>query len=381
MKSITLLFLATTFVMMATACGQNYYDDNYTEDSYQSYDAQFVSNQNYAAEANDDLEMKAMKDPKTGRVMSYLPLPKSWKVVPDGTNTPGLEAPNGIKVNSLPPEIYYFNVDPYVAQMAGKAVANPIPVESVFQQHLAPAIQQQGGKLIKQYPLQQIAQRNQQLLQGALNRMRLQSYTIIASEWQQANGKKSLILLSHMVGNAQGSGSWSISITELEAPAAYFDKAKETYLYAQANWQLDRNTVMAHRNDLKRMDRQAQQRMAASQAAHNARMRSNQAAYNSFQKTQSTLSDIGDIYHQGYQNRSAMTDQGQANAVDGIWGRQTVTNPYNNQQVQMEHGYNNYYINSDNEYIGTDDMFYDPNMDNTVNHQEWQRIENAGGGY
>ena len=198
--------------------------------AYGGYQQQTPNTYQGGTSGGGNIEMKPMKDPQTGRTVSYLPLPANWRMVNNGYGAQGFEGPNGIKVNYAPAETYFFNVDPYLAQMSGQQVANPMPLQSIYQERLVPAIQQQGGKLIKQYPLPQIAQRNKQLMQGALSRSNIQTVDIIASEWLQPNGSKSLILVSQVIMQSQVGGCWSVTLAELEAPAQVFEQAKETYL-------------------------------------------------------------------------------------------------------------------------------------------------------
>ncbi len=342
--------------------------------------AQQGSNYNYQSKGsngyqsggnNGQIEMKPMRDPKTGRIVSYLPLPVSWRQ----TNS-GFQGPNGIMVNSMPSEVYYFNVDPYTAQMAGMQVANPVPMNTIFQQRIVPAIQQQGGKLIKTYPLQQIAQRSQQLMQSALNRSRVQSFNVLASEWLQPNGSKSLILMTQVIMHSQGASCWSIGLAELEAPAQFFDKAKDTYLYAQANFQVDRNTAMAHAADLNRMDRESQARLDQSRAAHNARMRSNEAAFQATQRSHtSTSNEISDMSMRGYWSRSDMQDRMRNKEINAIHQEYTVTNPWDNRNMQVQSGYQNYYINSQGDIIGSNDLNFNPNVHNQYNHTQWRKMK------
>ncbi len=352
MKSITLLSLATLFIMVTTACGQNYYDDDYTQDSYPSYDAQFVSDRN----GNDKIIMHAIVDAKTGMVSSQMPLPASWKVTPKG-----ITGPNGIEAKDFPG-----------ASLMNRQIYS---IDQIIQTDIAQLMRRNNAQQLRVIDLPEVARCDQRMMANYWSAMPTQKmHWVKGVEFKDAEGKLGILVVHLTSMRTQFGATNFYYLSALTANPSHYESAKKAFLYGISN-------IKQNPEHLAMYNRNEQQKSQASWNNHNARMRSNQATFNSFQQTQSTLSDIGDIYHQGYQNRSAMTDQGQANAVDGIWGRQTVTNPYNNQQVQMEHGYNNYYINSDNEYIGTDDMFYDPNMDNTVNHQEWQRIENAGGGY
>ncbi len=360
---------------MILICSLFFAGENNAQQSYYAYDAQPGGYQHSSSGSNGQIEMKPNRDPRTGRITSYTPLPTSWRIVTAANGAQGYEGPNGIRVSSMPTEVYYFNVDPYVAQMAGQAVANPIPLQTIFQQNIVPAIQQQGGKLIKQYPLQKIAQRSQQLMQGALNRSRIESYDILASEWQQPNGSKSLILISQVIMHSQGGSSWSFGITELEAPAQSFEGAKETYLFAQANWEVDRNTAMAHAADLNRMDRESEQRIADSRAAHNAKMRNNEAAFQESQRRHnSTYSDISDMSMQGYWSRSEMQDRMRNKENNMIHEEYTMTNPWDNRSMQIQSGYQNYYINANGDVIGSNDANFNPNINSQYNHTEWKKM-------
>lgn len=322
---------------------------------------------------HDPIEMKPVRDAKTGRTMSYIPLPKSWQQITDAYGNNGYDGPNGIQVRTRPTEVYYFNMDPYVAQMTGKQLANPIPLQTIFQQNIAPAIRQQGGTLIQQYPLQEVAQVNQQMIQSALSRSRLQSYQILASEWEQPSGHKSLILISHMIIHGQGSSSWGLGFTELEAPARSFEQAKKTYVFGISNVKADRNTAMAHAADLNRIDREGQQRMANSRAAHQARMRSNEAAFQATQRAHTSSSnDILDMGMQGYQDRAASQDRLRRKETNMIYEEYTVTNPWDNRSMQVESGYQKYYINAQGDVIGSNNPNFDPNVHNNYNHTEWK---------
>jgi len=370
--SISALLIISLFF----SCENNAQQADYMYSS--SPDVAFVNTSVTATQPaqNDPIEMKPIRDPQTGRVTSYVPLPVSWKVVTNPQGTQGYQGPNGIQVNSLPMEMYYFNIDPYVAEMTGKQVANPVSAQTIMQQNIIPSIQQQGGTLIKQYDLPKIAQRSRQLVQGALNRSQLQSYDVLASEWKQANGSKSFILLTHMVMHTQGGGScWAVSITELEAPAPAFDNAKETYLFAQSNWEVDRNSAMAHAAKLQQMDRESAQRMAASSAAHNARMRSNEAAFQATQRAHTSSSNaILDMGMEGYQNRSASQDRLRQQEVNMIHEEYTVTNPWDNRSMQVQSGYQNYYINSQGQVIGSNDVNFNPNVHQNYNQSEWRKL-------
>ncbi len=385
--SISILFCLV--LCLFVACDQDYNDEYYQDDIYYdeygqaeypangeqaSYPVSHSGNTNVSSNRSP-IEMKPIRDPKTGRITSYAPYPANWKFVTGANGMQEIHGPNGIVMNSLPTEVYFFNVDPQIAHMSGKKVANPEPIQTNFQNRIIPAIQQSGGRLIKQYPLTEIAQRSHRLVQGALNRSRVQSYDIIASEWEKPNGIKVLVLFTQMIMHTQGGSSWSVGLSKLEAPAQYFESAKETYLFAQANWQVDQETAMAHAADLQQMDRESEARLSQSRAAHNARMRSNEAAFQATQKHYvDTQNEISDMSMKGYRDRSASQDRLRNQEVNMIHEENTMTNPWDNQSYQVKSEYQHYYMNAKGQVIGSNNPNFNPNENSRFNHTEWRKM-------
>lgn len=346
--------------------------NNAQNDSYYYGSSNLSSQQN---NRNNQIEMKPIVDSRTGRVNCYYPLPADWKLTNTNNGTQGFEGPNGIRVYSMPTESYVFNVDQYTANHLQKPVAKPVPINTIFQDRLKPAIQQQGGKLLKQYKLEEISNRSRQLLQQSLNRSTVQSYEMIISEWQQPNGGKSMIILSEGVMYSQGMGSWWVSVTELEAPATYFEQAKEAYLYALGNWQVDENTARAHMVNLNRMDQEHNSRMEQSRIAHNEKMRQNERAFQEQQRYyRSTQEDISDISMRGYWSRSDRQDRMRTNEINAIHEESTMNNPWNNQNIQVNAGYKNYYMNANGDVIGSNDLNFNPNMHKDYRHNQWKKM-------
>jgi len=368
MKIISFLSLATISIMMTTACGQTHYDDYYSDEAYYdenygydeqgapseqgAYQAEFVSNDN----GNDKIIMHSLVDPKTSMVTSQMPLPANWKVT-----SKGITGPNGIEAKDYPG-----------ASLQGRQIHS---IDQIIQTDIAQLMRRNNAQQLRVIDLPEVARCDQRMMANYWSAMPTQKlHWVKGVEFKDAEGKLG-ILVVHLVSMRSQYGNTNFYyLSALTANPSHYESAKKAFLYGISN-------IKQNLEYLALYNRNEQQKSQVAWNNHNARMRSNQAAFNSFQQTQSTLSEIGDIYHQGYQERSAIRDRSHANVVDGILGQQTVTNPYNNQQVQVEYGYDNYYMNSNNEYIGTDDAFYNPNMDNTINNQEWQRIENAGGGY
>jgi hypothetical protein len=354
--------------------------DNHEATAQQVKYASFNGNQPAVAQPvakrNVGKEMKPIRDAQTGRIVSYVPYPTNWQEVRGPHNYPAFQGPNGIRVQKmLPNEMYFFNVDSYVARMSGKQVARPVSIQLILQQRVVPKMQREGAQLIKQYSLPEMAQRSKGLMQNALRRSNIQSFEVLASEWQKPNGKKALVVITHTIMHQQGGSAWSVTYSELEAPNAAFAQAKEDYLYGQANYQIDQQTAMAHNAKLQRMEQESNARLAASAAAHNAKMASREAAFQAFQaQYRSTTSDISDISMQGYWKRSEINDRMHSKEVDMIHERNNMINPYTNQTMHVPSGYNQYYINPQGNVIGSNNPNFNPNVSRQYNGTEWKTL-------
>lgn len=71
-------------------------------------------------------------------------------------------------------------------------------------------------------------------------------------------------------------------------------------------------------------------------------------------------SEILDMQHQGFQNRSNMTDRGQRESVEMIHGVETYNDPYNGGTVQLDNSFNHAWQLDDGSFVLTNDEFYQP---------------------
>lgn len=368
-------FLLALLFFSVTACGElDYEADYYTEDYYgeAAYGAedggyQMASYEPGAAAAeqrpagpgnNGKVIMHPNKDPKTGVVSSYVPLPADWKVTPQGWFGPG-----NTQVGT---------------QQGGSFLEQQRPVYSIDQiieQDLLPKLRQQGYRVTSTIDLPDVARKDQEMYAQYWKVAPTQDrHDAKGLEYSDQQGNRGMIVVHFTLSRSQMGGMSFYYVHILQARPDRYEAAKQAVRYALANYQLDRQYLAAY-------NQREQQKSQASWSAHNQRMAAKQRNFDSWQSSQRTLSEIGDIYHEGYQNRSRMNDRGQERSVNGIWEREAVTDPYYGQSGTVESGYNNYYMNQSGEYIGTDDEFYNPNMDPGVNNQDWRRVQPQGGGY
>jgi len=321
-------------------------------------------------------QLQPITSAATGQVIHFMPVADGWQVQgPKGSGQPYLTGPQGIRVSSLPAENYYYDCSPQHAQILqqqGQAVVPPVALSRILQESLAPQIQQMGGRLLRQYAVPQVLATDRSLneLVVQANGFQFQGVDLLATEWESRDGSRSLILLSQLqIRSRKGFAMWQLSIEELEAPAATFEQAVQTYLAMLAKRQVDRQAVLAQgqarrrQHEAKMAQDQAvwNERSRSSAIAHNQRMAANQAAFDATQAThRETVNAISQGSMNGYWSRSAASDRMQHNTVNMVREEQTMVNPYTGQPVQVQQGYRRTFVDPDGNYYQTDDMFFQP---------------------
>ena len=60
--------------------------------------------------------------------------------------------------------------------------------------------------------------------------------------------------------------------------------------------------------------------------------------------------------------------------IDTINEKTNVVDPTSGQRYKVDSGSNQYWMNSNGEYIGTEKPGYDPNLDDNMNEVKWQEL-------
>jgi len=111
-------------------------------------------------------------------------------------------------------------------------------------------------------------------------------------------------------------------------------------------------------------------------AEHEQRMRQNWASFEASQRAFQNRSQAAhDALMEGWQARNAASDKAHERFVDTITERTQVVNPETGQHYKVDSGANEYWMNSDGEYIGTRLPDYDPNLDEALNERKWEKLE------
>ncbi len=377
-----LICLCFTLLLIATsACSEQ--TDSYTyeqnQDDMNSGGHEMTSNPDrYATprqqtSGNNQVVMHRIMDTKRNMVMSEIPLPANWQLhKPTTMEDPAISGPGGVKVYYRMGGQYTYSQDPYtqqIYQQSGQPMRAPISAEQIVVHELIPQLQNNGMQFVKQYPLQQVAQRNQAYSSKLFKSMPSQdSFDSVGSEWTDKNGTPVLVIVDLRVNSGQGTTFWSYNLTALEASRNHFEAARNALIYGIVNTRDNPQQIQAY-------NASEQQKTNQSWAQHNSRIQQNQRNFDRQQQIhRSTTDAINNSIMSTYNNSNAASDRMQQRTINSINEEETVTNPYDGQQYRVGAGANQYWMNNNGEHIESNDAFYNPNRDQNLNNQDWQEV-------
>ncbi len=343
------------------------------------------NNNSYNQSNSNDLKYHNIYDHDNGMVLGQIPLPKGWNYNAQKNAPITVTGPNNIKVNKTETQHYAYSNDAFTLQ-SFRQMNNPnvqtspvYSLEQILHNHIISSAQSQGYQLINSYNLPEILLFWQRYKSGMLKTGSKTHYNVMGTDWQDNNGNKSCIVLIQSIITKDNLISWTLQSTELEAPKTHFNDAKKSFLYALANTQINMEWQLMKNNELLRNIRQNEAFWAnatrESQIAHNQRMRAIESRGNATRSIGNTYSDILDINHAGYLKRDNMNSSGHTKSVDMIGERTTISSMATGERYNVQDGSKYYWVNSNAQYFGTNNSFYDPRTDNRVNNEQWTQFE------
>lgn len=314
--------------------------------------------------------------------MSHIQLPAHWKVSDLETGYWSATAP-GLRITPVK-LVNFKNVTGPMREMllnAGERMRAPLSPEQVVQQDIAPKMQAEGYELVEQ-------KRRPDLSRKAMadagkfyvpQRLRYDMQTL-QTVWRKGDQRRAFFLnWMRMDGNDMT--SWNYSGTILDAPASSFETELNSLVESALTARMAPEAIAAQRRDAQMKEQQAQvqaqqQQLQAQQswAAHNQRMQQRWNAFNAQQAAHNDMvNSVNNSIMGTYNSTSASMDRMQNATINGIRGEQDAYNPYTGQTGKIESGYNNYWMNSDGQYFGTNDGMYDPNVNSDWTDQ-WRQV-------
>lgn len=339
------------------------------------------------SQSGDRVNYLEFMDPQLRIAQHRAPYPSGW----DYDTNPGdqllLTGPDGTKVYQTGSGQFFASDDPsarQAAQMANRQVAPAIPLDRFVDQNFSPYMSQRGYRPVNRFPLPKIVALQELWAAGMPQGLSQKSFEALGVEWEGRDGSRAytqLVLTRIWSPPRQRPPStvWSVSALELYAGREQYDAARNAFMYASDNtepnprWQIAMNEELLRRI---RADKQyADALTRESQIQHIGRMNAILARGQASASVAKINSDILDINHAGYLNRSNMVSAGQARTVDMIAGQSVIANASTGEHYRVDAGSKNYWVNAEGQYFRTDNSLYDPRTDQNISNQQWQRFE------
>lgn len=328
-----------------------------------------VEKQSAAAVA--ELIPQAMIDDK-GQVMAQMTFPSDWKL----HNEPGKAAftgPDGIVVSNTPIRNFMYATDEMAQQIYrqnGGKLRRPVSGAEIIRQDFVPIAEKEGSKLIRVYDAPEIAKSDGKV-QDMMYRIgpSYAKYYAVVSEWKDRSGNPYAIILHVNVNEMGNSVMWNYYGQCLDAPKDKYDSAKATLINGLAS--LEYNPRYFDKFNQNEMNRES-----SSWAAHNQKMNAQQRQFDAQQAAFKQKNDaISQSITANYNNQDAASDRNHNRFLNYVKDENTVVNPADGERYQVQSGSNQYYINENGQYIGTNDPNYDPNRNQGAVNHTWNEAE------
>jgi len=313
------------------------------------------------------LVMNEVPDGKGG-VAAIIPLPADWKL---NTNGVSISGPNGIKVTDFPAHSFMINYNQSLQYAYANTQMRALPsIEQLIQEDFIPAMASKGYEYIKSYEIPEISKMDKWYSDQLFKAM--PSTTIakaFGSDWKDKSGKLFFLLIHVNASETQDMQNWYYMSSLLEADDDVFESAKKSYIFALSNMRYNLEPIMAY-------NREEAQRVGQNWSAFNQRMAANQAAFESSQRAHVNKSEaINAAIMSGWKSSNAASDKNHEQFIDMIREETNVQNNETGTTYKVQEGTNQYWMNSNGEYIGSNQQNYNPNLDENMNEQKWQELQ------
>lgn len=368
MKTQLIFFTCLITSILIYSCVQYAQNENQdiAQETFQYNGQAFTLKKNVPSNSNDNtitsntkkVVFKELLDNQRNMLMAHVPVPEDWVIhTMVGEDEILVSAPKDIKIYAPRSDFFTYSELPDMNQLMaqkGYEIRPLMNVEDVVKTVLEPVMNQQGTSILNQYHLPELQKFAEDFDQFTFKSVPMRKeFRAYATEWRSdKNSKRFLSIINYSVSYTQTGVFWGYDINIMEAPENSFEKAKENYVYALVNMKYNprwlQTCYLEEAQKASRFNEIHQQRMASLRAE-------------------------GEAIIQRGREHSAMVDANHKRWLDTHLERTNVSSP-SGQTYQVDTGSKEYWMNSNNEYIKSDDLFYDPNTDNSVNTESWTKM-------
>lgn len=326
------------------------------------------------------------RDARTGLVVNSTEYPASWKVISKPTYTIDQKlpvfliqttGPNNLKSFNTPikvhisyqnPQTYHFMENSSIRNMHRAMVAN----QHILKEEVAPRMEKSGFKFVKNIRLY----KTENYLKG---KIRTESngqvqVDLLATVWENNKGQKALvsvgkIYMQQPLSFIDTMTMWMYSTDYTFIDAGHFDETIAAFENALIN--------SKENPKWKQYVAQLSQQRAqiAAQKARTGRI-NRERAFAAHQRKMKGIWAAQDANHASFMNRNfgSGSSTSQRNFVNMINEEETVYNPLNGTNYQVNASSTQNWMDSEGNLIQNDDLFYTPNGDINLNNREWVNV-------
>ena len=321
-------------------------------------------------------------DPNTGIVQRRIPLPPGWQLDSTPDDLVSLRGPNNIIVYQTDSGRFISSNDPHMlqtARMSGQQISPVIPLSQFIEQNFSNYMQSNGYRQTRQFQMPRVREFWERFGAAMPQGLSQKSFDAIGVEWQGNDGTKAFTILVLNVLSRPNMVTWNVAVSEVYAPAAQLEHAKQTLTYVaektQVNphWQIVMNQRLIE--NIRKDQRIADEWIRRSQIAHAQRMNSILARGESSRQIAKINSDILDSSHASYLRRDNMVTKGHQNYTRMLSEQSLITNRSTGELYEVDAGYGHHWVSSDGLHLATENSLYDPRTDSQMNQAEWSKFE------
>ena len=346
------------------------------------------------------------KDPKSGLLVSTAKYPSDWQILSKAEykNDPIIPAfryqikdENGMQAFNTSLKMHTASSNPRTEQMMRNAGVKNVRTlhtkEQLFKSEIKSKLQQRNFSFHGNLALPKLEEKSRK--EAAKHATAPFNNSITGTIWQNRSGQKALVILNYATLTQQESTRevttvWMYSIDILISSEDSFETDVKAFIKGTLEskptdeWENYMANLSAKRKEENRRQTQAANaRMQQSAIAHQQRMAQRQASFDAHQQKMAGISASMDASHASFMNNnfgSGSTSPsysgggGQQSFLNMISEEETVYNPGDGNSYQIESGAKETWMDSDGKYINSNDLFFNPNADNSLNNTEWSKV-------
>ena len=319
--------------------------------------------------AQGGTRMHVVQSTQFNMPLARLELPAHWNYAQDPRTGNWEAKATGLEVHNSAYQSFTYVTGEFAQyyQAAGGRLRAPLSPADAFQQDIVPNLRKDGFEPLGQQEVSAVAAADQRMLDGLYSTGPVRKTArALVSDWKKGD-QVSTVVMHWSAHESPDMVMWGYYLTVLDCTNGDHAREKEGLLKGLAGTQYDPAYFAAYAQS-------EQQKANRSWADHNARMRSNQAAFDASQAAhRDMVNGVNDAQMGIYRSQSESFDRGQGAWVDMMREEQNAVNPYTGEQFKIESGSQRYYMDQYGNYYGTDDVLNDPNVGNTTPH-EWREV-------